>query len=231
MNTCLKHYFIYNTDGFEVCNVCGICSSSREMIFNDSNSNQINTEQNHSDFSYILENNNIGFIPEINEEYKKIKNILKRGYPNIALYAYCTFKILTLNSIFYSISHISKIFQFENFSKYYRLIEKSHSIDKSLNFYTFRHTESSIRIFLSYFEHMNHYKTALLISRFIQKMNVEVKPVFKIAIGLYFAICSEYRDKNYLTLLLSEYFTINQRTLKKKIRNFSLKYTSIGNKP
>ena len=225
MNTCHKHCFIYNTDGFEVCNVCGICSGSREMIYNNINNNKVETEQNHTDFSYILENNHIGYIQEINVEYKKIKNILKRGYPNLALYAYCTFKILTLNSIFYSISHISKMFQLENFSKYFSLIEKNPNIDKSLNFYTFQHTESSIRIFLCYFEHMNHYKKTLLISRFIQKLNVEVKPVFEIAIVLYFALCSEYRDKNNLIQIISEYFTINQRTMKKKVRNFSLKYT------
>ena len=119
MNTCLKHYFIYNTDGFEVCNVCGICSGSHEMIYNDVSDSKVETEQNHADFSYILENNHIGYIQEIDLEYRKIKNILKRGYPNVALYAYCTLKILTLNSIFYSISHISKIFQLENFSKYF----------------------------------------------------------------------------------------------------------------
>ena len=227
MNTCLEHYFIYNADGFEVCNVCGVCSSSREMIYNNINSNKIEIKQNQSDFSYILENNNIGYIPEIDVEYKKIKNILKRGYPNIALYAYCTYKILTLNSIFYSILHISRIFQLENFPKYFSLIEKNPNIDKSLNFYTFQHMESSIRIFLSHFEHMNRYKKAYVISSFVQRLNIEVKPVFRIAIVLYFALCSEYRDKNYLAQLISEYFSINQRTLKKKVRNFSLKYASI----
>lgn len=229
MNTCFKHYFIYNTDGFEVCKACGICSGSREMIYNDINNNKDEMEQNHSNFSYILENNHIGCIKEIDKEYKRIKDILKRGYPNIALYAYCTLKILTLNSIFYSISRIAQIFQLENFSKYFSLIEKNPSIDKSLNFYTYRHTESSIRIFLSNFEQMKYYKKALLISRFIQRLNVEIKPVFKIAIVLNFALCSEYRDKNYLTQLISEYFSINQRTLKKKVLNFSLQYTSIKN--
>ena len=218
--TCITHSYTFNTDGFEVCITCGLCSGSQNMIHNDNDYDQFEFQQNSTDFSYILENSHIGYVSEVNEEYRNIKSVLKRGYPNVVLYAYCTYKILRANSIFYPISHISKMFRLKNFSKYFSLIEKNSKIDKSLHFFTFDQLESSVRIFLCKFEYMNHYKQAFIISKFVFKRNSKLKPVFQVAIVLYFILYSKYKIKQNLIGLLSEHFSINQRTLKKKINIF-----------
>ena len=229
MTTCNCHTYVYNDDGYEVCFTCGRCSKSQTMLLNDGLllfDDKI--QQNSDDFSYILENHHIGYIFEICEEYKHIKRSLKRGYPNIVLFAYSTYKILLANSIFYPITHISRMFQLENFPKYFSLIEKNPKVKKSLHLFTFKHFESSIRIFLSQFNHMSHYKRAVTISKFVFKQKKHLKPVFQIALALYFTLHLNYKPFQDLITIILDYFQVNQRTLKKKIRNFSLKHTLIS---
>ena len=81
------HEFIFNDDGFEVCSKCGICTSSRLMESSISE-HEYPIPNYWSQFSEILINNHIGYIDRIEDEYKKIKIKLLRGYPNISLYAY-----------------------------------------------------------------------------------------------------------------------------------------------
>ena len=41
----------------------------------------------------------------------KIKSILTRGYPNISLFAYCTYNVLIQNFVYYSLDQIGHIFK------------------------------------------------------------------------------------------------------------------------
>ena len=82
------HNFIFNDDGFEVCNLCGVCTSQRNG--EHETTIQSSTPQHMSEFFDILINNHIGYCNEVEDMYSLMKRKLVRGYPNRALYAYCT---------------------------------------------------------------------------------------------------------------------------------------------
>ena len=71
------HYFIFNDDGFEVCNKCGICTTLRHLepglIIQEPANNY------RSEFADVLINNHIGYVDTVEKEYKKIKSKLLRG--------------------------------------------------------------------------------------------------------------------------------------------------------
>ena len=227
MNGSHEHSFIFNTDGFEVCTKCGLCTSQREMMFRENNEMSA-TQTKRVEFSYILENNNIGYGDEIVKEYEQIKVKLKRGYPNLAVFAYSTYKILQRNNVFYTISQISRMFQLSNFQKYFTLIEKNPKIDTCLEIYTEQKYESSIRIFLSHCKLRRCYRNALQISKYLNRTNSNMKPIFHIASTLYLAINTCYKNKNEVLTLICDYFLINQRTLKKKVHDISVKHPIKG---
>ena len=109
-NTSHQHYFVFNDDGFEVCFLCGLCTSQKEMRHDFTEKYQ--DIPKFTNFSDILQNNNIGYISEIEKEYLMIKTIIKRGFPNIVLYAYCTYNVLMENFVYYSLYQISIMFLF-----------------------------------------------------------------------------------------------------------------------
>ena len=94
------HQFAFNDDGFQVCVLCGLCSSLREYHFNAREEPVTVLRSNYAD---VLINHNIGYVGLVEEEYKKMKTLLRRGYSNKALYAYCTYNILlkTMFTILY----------------------------------------------------------------------------------------------------------------------------------
>ena len=79
------------------------------------------TDLDSQGYDDVLINNGIGFISKINNAYLQIKSVLKRGYPNISLYAYCVYNILRQNGVFYSLAQISHMFQLKNFPKQFWL--------------------------------------------------------------------------------------------------------------
>ena len=95
-----SHNFIFNDDGFEVCDKCGVCTSLRNV--EQATGNQSFVLQHTSEFFDILVNNHIGYGNEVEDKYRMIKRKLVRGYPNRALYAYCTYQVLLENDIYYS---------------------------------------------------------------------------------------------------------------------------------
>ena len=105
-----NHNLIFNDDGFEVCNKCGLCTTNREQRNSYTNSANFDNQCN-SAFSNILSNNHIGYVDEINKEYNSIKATLKRGYPNIVLFAFCTYNILMKNGVHYPIARIESMFK------------------------------------------------------------------------------------------------------------------------
>ena len=122
-----KHSFIFNDDGFQVCKLCGICSTLREYFHNI---HYDNAHKLWSVYSDVLINNNLGYVEQVEKEYAKLKTLLCRGYPNIALYAYCTYNVLLREGIYYSIGQISCMFRIPNFSKLFCHIEKNPKIKK-----------------------------------------------------------------------------------------------------
>ena len=214
-----EHDLIFNDDGFEVCTICGVCSSLREMrcssIFQESTFNQ----SNHSD---ILRNNHIGYADDIESEYEKLKSKFKRGYPNIVLYAYCTYIVLMRNSVYYTMTQIGHIFQISNFQKYVCLIEKKQRNDKSnLIDDNISHIRSSIEIFLTQNMRNNFRKNAFHIADIMFKRNPYEKSVFLISIVLFFTLVSSFSNKKELLSLLCNYYSINERTLCKKIKKLT----------
>ena len=213
------HDFIFNDDGFEVCRSCGICSSLREMRYSTIYEENTSYHSNHSD---ILRNNHIGHVDDIEFEYEKLKSKFKRGYPNKVLYAYCTYIVLMSNSIFYTMSQISRIFQISNFQRYVCLIEKKQRNDKSnLIDDNISHIKSSIEIFLSQNMLNKFSKRAFRIADILFKKNPYEKSVFLISSVLFFTLISNFSNKRELLSLLCNYYSINERTLCKKIKRLT----------
>ena len=65
------HNYIFNNDGYQVCTLCGVCTSLQDMRSVDIITDSIS--KNTTSFSYILYNNHIGYIGEINQEYRVLK--------------------------------------------------------------------------------------------------------------------------------------------------------------
>ena len=63
------HNYIFNNDGYQVvCTLCGVCSSLQDMQSFDIITDTISKSP--TSFSYISYNNHIGYIEEIDEEYR-----------------------------------------------------------------------------------------------------------------------------------------------------------------
>ena len=213
------HDFVFNDDGFEVCRVCGVCSTLREMRCSTICHKSTIIHSSHSD---ILRNNHIGYVDDVEIEYEMLKSKFKRGYPNKVLYAYCTYIVLMRNSIFYTMTQISHIFRINNFQKYVCLIEKKQKLDKSnLIDDNIAHIRSSIEIFLNITMQNEFRKSAFDVADIILKKNPYEKSVFLISTVLYFTLVSHFDSKKKLLSLLCDYYSINARTLCQKIKKLS----------
>ena len=217
-DTSHSHAFFFNDDGFEVCVKCGICTSLREtkgyMEKNDIYSPEIL-------FSEILLNNHIGFIEQIEREYLKIKSILLRGYPNISLYAYCTYNILIKNFVYYSLDQIADIFKIVNFKKTFCQIERNESItSNNYDLENRAYIRSALHIFLSKYNLSRYSEKCFRQSEFVKNGLPNSKFPFIISISIYLSLTEEdLFNMNMLTELCS-YFAINKRTLVKKIKDY-----------
>ena len=100
------------------------------------------------------------------------------------------------------------------------MIEKKYENDKS-NFINdnILHIRSSIEIFLSQNMKIKLRKNAFQIAETLFKKNPYEKPVFLIALVLFLTLSSKMRYKRDLISLLCDYYSINKRTLCKKIKN------------
>ena len=215
-----QHYFIFNDDGFEVCSLCGLCTSQKEM--KEQNETQTNFDKiKRPEFSYILENVNIGFIQEIEGAYIEIKTTLKRGFPNIYLYAYCTYNVLMKNSVYYSLAQISNIFKIKNFSKYYCQIENKDSKNNNIFFIEDKkYIYSAVNLFLAQVNKKQKFSKAKTIFKKISNLNIKLKQNIFVAVVIFFAISPQkYSIINQLKTDLCENFSVNIRTLSKTIKN------------
>ena len=214
-----KHSFIYNDDGFQVCRFCGLCTTLREYFHNPYNENVQKFWSVHSD---VLINNNLGYVDQVEKEYKKLKMILCRGYPNIALYAYCTYNVLLQEGIYYSLGQISSMFQISNFSKLFCHIENNNKVKKQFfNVKDGKFIESSLRLFLSQFNSKKQMLRAVAISKIIKQKHKALKLNFLVAVALYFTLENSFKSGKELFEELSAYFSINVRTLKSHIKDVS----------
>ena len=78
------HNNMINDDGFEVCILCGVCTILQHYINNQEETNykQLLENKQSSPYKYILQNNNIWYIEDIEEAYTLLKRIMKHGTPN-----------------------------------------------------------------------------------------------------------------------------------------------------
>ena len=214
-----RHSFIFNDDGFQVCKFCGICTTLREYSHNLYHDD---LPKFWSVFSDVLINYNLGYVDQIEKEYKKLKMILCRGYPNIALYAYCTYIVLLQEGIYYSLGQISIMFQILNFSKLFCQIEKNHKVKRhSFNVKNETFIESSLCIFLSQYNSKHQLSRAVDISKVVKQKHRAVKHNFLVAISLYFTLEKTFVSRKELFEVLSTYFSINVRTLKSHLKDVS----------
>ena len=211
-----EHEYIFNDDGFEVCILCGTCTTLRE------HRNYAVTENhplNRSIFADVLINNNLGYVELVEEEYRKLKTSLRRGYSNKALYAYCTYKVLMKDNIYYSINQISSMFQINHFSKLFCQIENNHKVERQyFDVNNEKYVESSLHLFLSYHDQKCSLGTALEFSRNVRKRHKPLKLKFLTSVSLYFALKDIFKCSLLLQQELSTYFSINIRTFKTVIR-------------
>ena len=212
-----KHSYVFNDDGFQVCNLCGICTTLREHHLQP----YIEMEQDvRSEYADILINHNLGYVDEVEKEFKKLKILLPRGYSNIALYAYCTYNVLLQENIYYSLSQISHIFQISNFSKLFCHIEKSYKVKKRFfDIKKQKFIESAMSLFLAYSSSKQHLHRAVTISKLVKENHGALKLNFLAAISLYFTLKNTFSSEKELCEELATHFSINLRTLKLHLKD------------
>ena len=163
-----EHSYVFNDDGFQVCELCGICTTLREHHFQPYFEM---CQEVRSEYADVLVNHNLAYVDQVEKEYKKLKILLRRGYPNIALYAYCTYYVLLKEGIYYSLEQLSSMFQIPNFSRLFCHIEKNPKIDKHFfNVKNKRFIESSLYLFMCHFssKHRLHKAVAISNSKFFK---------------------------------------------------------------
>lgn len=217
-----NHHFIFNDDGFEVCDKCGICTTQRYA--EQSSDNHLFVSQHVSEFSDILINNHIGYIEEIEKKYISLKKKLVRGYPNCALYAYCTYNTLLDNDVYYSIQHIAAMFKLKDFTKYFCRIEaKMMGEKKYFDISHERYIYSSLNIFLAQ-NNLSHYlKGCMTAVKLVKKQSVSFRPHILICLSLYL-ILKDVHDASLLSKL-SSYYSVNIRTLKSFTKLFHVSHS------
>ena len=211
-----EHSYVFNDDGFQVCELCGICTTLREHHFQPYFEM---CQEVRSEYADVLVNHNLAYVDQVEKEYKKLKILLRRGYPNIALYAYCTYYVLLKEGIYYSLEQLSSMFQIPNFSRLFCHIEKNPKIDKHFfNVKNKRFIESSLYLFLSHFSSKHRLHKAVAISKIVKQKHGALKLNFLVAISLYFTLRNTVMNKKGLYEELSNYFSINIRTLKSYLK-------------
>ena len=214
-----KHSYVFNDDGFQVCELCGICTTLREHHFQPYFER---CQEVRSEYADVLINNNLGYVDRVEKEYKKLKLLLRRGYPNIALYAYCTYNILLQEGVYYSLHQISHMFQISNFSKLFCHIQKSSRVKKQFfNIKNEKFIESSLSLFLSHCSSKQHLNRAVAMSGLIKQSHAALKLKFLVAISLYFTLENTFSSEKELYEELATYFSINVRTLKLYLKDVS----------
>ena len=213
-----EHYYFFNDDGFEVCMKCGVCSSLREMSHDYYNSHIESSRQIYSD---VLVNNHLGYVDDTDRAYLQIKTVLKRGYPNISLYAYCAYNTLLQNSVYYSLAQISEMFQINNFKKQYCQIAKNYtSLNSNFDDKASDYIRSATKIFLAKHSMISYLDSCCNLAKTVKLHQPNSKIVFIVCISIYSVLSATDRPFTEITKQLCPYFKVNNRTLEKKIRQF-----------
>ena len=214
-----KHCYTFNDDGFQVCELCGLCSTLRDHHYQPYHET---AQEPNSQYADVLINHNIVYVDQVEKKYKQIKSFLQRGYPNIVLYAYCTYNVLLEDGIYYSLGQISDMFQIQNFSKLFCHIEKNPKVAKQFfNVKTDQFVKSALDLFLCHSGFRQQQCKALAISNIIKKKRPGLKLNFLVAISLYFTLKNLFESKKRLYEELETYFSINVRTLKTHLKRVS----------
>ena len=214
-----EHSFIFNDDGFQVCELCGICSTLREHHYQPCHET---VQEMNSEYADVLINHNLGYVDQVEKKYKQLKLLLRRGYPNIVLYAYCTYNVLLEDGIYYSLGQISTMFRIKYFSKLFCHIEKHpRVVQKNFNVKNEQFIESSLNLFLCHSDAKHQQQRAITISKIIKQKHPDLKLNFLVAISLYFTLRNTFVSEKELHDELATYFSINVRTLKLRLKHVS----------
>ena len=197
---------------------CGVCSSLREMSHDYYNSHIESSRQIYSD---VLVNNHLGYVDDTDRAYSQIKTVLKRGYPNISLYAYCAYNTLLQNSVYYSLAQISEMFQINNFKKQYCQIAKNYtSLNSNFDDKASDYIRSATKIFLAKHSMISYLDSCCNLAKTVKLHQPNSKIVFIVCISIYSVLSATDRPFTEITKQLCPYFKVNNRTLEKKIRQF-----------
>ena len=219
------HNYIFNNDGYQVCTLCGVCTSLQDMRSVDIKPDNISKTS--TNFSYILYNNHIGYIEEIDQEYRVLKKKLKRGYSNLVIYAYCVYNTLLKNKVYYSLHQISIMFRIKDFIKQYCQIEKNPLIKNShcdIKHDVFVH--SSINLFLSQLYLTSYFDKTVKISNFLKEKCPEINAKYHSSISLYLSLKTVVKCEKTLFENLSMFYQLNKRTFYKKNKIIEKMYSN-----
>ena len=211
-----EHYYFFNSDGFEVCIECGICTSDHEMVFQTIKTEHI--VKYVTPFSNILINNNIGYFEEIDNNFKCLKSFLKRGYQNIVLYAFCTYNTLLKNHVYYSLQQISVMFNLPHFKKQYCQIKKNPKLRDCLFHIKDEHfIKSAASLFLAELGQSDKLTKTVQLAKSIDKICPSHQQNILIACSLFLTLCPAHPSQKQLLVVLSNHFSANLRTLRKTV--------------
>ena len=211
------HDFFFNDDGFEVCLLCGACTTLREQRGFTSSKSAANIR---STFADILINNNLGFIDEVEKEYREIKLLLHRGYSNRSLYAYCMYNVFLRNGVYYSLNQVSNLFQIDNFVKLFCQIKKNQKVKKHyFDVADEKYIESALHLFLSQHCHRHMLTKAINYTRLVKEKHRPLKFNFLVSISLFFALKDIFNSLPMLMEELASNFSINIRTFKSVVKD------------
>ena len=197
---------------------CGVCSSLREMSHDYYNSHIDSSTQIYSD---VLVNNHLGYVDDTDRAYLQIKTVLKRGYPNISLYAFCAYNTLLQNSVYYSLTQISEMFQINNFKKQYCQIAKNYaSLNSNFDDKAPDYIRSAMKIFLAEHSMISYLDSCYNLAKTVKLHQPNSKIVFIVCVSIYSVLSATDKSFKEITKQLCSYFKVNNRTLEKKIRQF-----------
>ena len=70
-----EHSYVFNDDGFQVCELCGICTTLREHHFQPYFEM---CQEVRSEYADVLVNHNLAYVDQVEKEYKKLKILAPR---------------------------------------------------------------------------------------------------------------------------------------------------------
>ena len=211
MTNCDQHTLIFD-GGFNVCIRCGTCSYNEQdyrYANEDCGGGSIGTNKH----EYILQNNNIGFLKEIDQMYRSIQH-LSKSFSLIELYAFAAYSTIVESQVYYSLSNIGEMFGLFDFAKKYCKIKNKLKMSDTAPL-SKEHYKSGINIYLAKNNLQKHNKKCFLaLEKILDRFDhFDLKP----SIFMASVLCACVLEVN--KRQICDYFNVNIRSVSKIIKN------------